>query len=190
MSYASAQVRNSFNNLNIEEDSVLVSTNSQLSKQAFSLIAKIDGLIKSHPDKLELFAILDRSKTPVKILTEEWPEGVIVSINILRDNQGKIIYSSEYPTSQSGDWAIGYHHYFDESGNTLAFKRTANFFNTECTQSIAKEQSIYLFKVNLSLIEKRYRLLDENDNDVSKKRCFFNYDYEYSIRSNNQELLR
>ncbi|HEU5291304.1 MAG TPA: hypothetical protein VFU05_11705 [Cyclobacteriaceae bacterium] len=191
ISYASAQVRNSFNNLNIKEDSILASTNSQLSAQTFSSTAKIDGLIKSNPEKLELFAILEQSETPVKVLTEEWPAGVIVSINILRDSQGKIIYSAEYPTSESGDWAIGYHHYFDENGNTFAFKRAANFFNTECTQGIAKEQSLYFFKANLSLIEKRYGLSDENGNDLSKKKmCFFNYDYEYLIRSNNKELLK
>ena len=190
INFSYAQTRDAFNNLNIKEDSVLVSSDPQLSTDRLLIISKIDTLIKTHPEKAEVLALVDLARPPVKVLKDKWPAGVMVSINILRDTKGKIIYYAEFPKSESGDWFIGYHYYFDETGNTLAFKRVASFFNSECSASVVLEQSLYFFKIDLSLIEKQYKLSDKSGNDLKKNLCYFPYDYPYVIKSNNQDLLK
>ena len=177
------QTREAFNNIDIAESKVIKTTDSNktLVESTLTEVKRIEEFISKNEDKVELMAITNNSDKPVKVVNGEWPDMVVVSINILRRPNGQIYYYAEYPMSESGDWFIGYAHYFDNDGNVIAFKRTANFFNAECTNGVAMEKSIYTFDQNHNLTSKSYSLTDSEEQDISSKTCWFNYDYEYVI---------
>ncbi|WP_258100355.1 hypothetical protein [Marinoscillum pacificum] len=126
----------------------------------------------------------------VKVIDDNWPDDVSASINILHTSNNQLYYFAEYPLSESGDWFIGYRYYINPSnGSLIAFERLANFFNSECTKGVAYEHSIYYFSIVGELVAKSYTLVDDEDADISLKRCYFNYDYAYSIDLKITQLL-
>ncbi len=187
-----AQKREVFNNLNIPEDTVIEATNAHRPyvESITAEVKKIDDLISTNQDQVELMAITYGSDKPVKVINREWPDRVVVSINILRRPNGQLYYYAEYPMSESGDWDIGYSHYFDSEGNVIAFRRIANFFNSECTDGVAKERSIYTFDKEFYLTSKSYQLTNSDGEDISRRACWFNYDYEYTIAKTNKEVVK
>lgn len=188
---AFGQSRDPFNNLNIKEDSVYNSKSSQQRIDSLAVkIFRIDSLIEGNPAQIELMAITSQSDEPVKIVNEEWPDDVMISINIIKDKNGNIIYYAKSPTSESGDWYIGYQYYVNaKTGKVYGFRRVANFYNSTCAD-LAKEESTYYFNPNAELIGKSYSLMDNDNKDLSGSRCFFNYDYKYEIVKNLKELMQ
>ena len=178
-----AQTRESINNLHVAEDTVIIAADQNRSKVESILteVKRIEEFISANEDKVELMATTRGSQKPMKVVNGEWPDMVNTSINILRRPNGQIYYYAEYPMSESGDWFIGYSHYFDKEGNVVAFKRIANFFNAECTDEVAIEKSVYTFDNKHNLTSKTYSLTDSNGIDLSQKLCWFNYDYDYTI---------
>ena len=91
--------------------------------------AAADKYLKQHDAALLLFAKAPGKEETIKVKNGEWPEEVEVSYNVLRNAKGKIIMIMEIPFSQSGDWSITYTHYFDDAGNTYAYKKETNVFD-------------------------------------------------------------
>ncbi len=137
-SSAFAQTREAINNLNIVENKVInaADSNKAAVESILKEVNRIEEFIATNEDKVELMAITPNSDIPVKVVNAEWPDMVLASFNILRRPNGQMYYYAEYPMSESGDWFIGYYHYFDKDGNVIAFKRIANFFNADCTDGI------------------------------------------------------
>ncbi|MEQ8472230.1 MAG: hypothetical protein RIC35_13645 [Marinoscillum sp.] len=184
----SAQNRE-LNNLAIAEDSVFGISSSL--DELIHIIESTQTFISTNQEQVELLAIVDSSQYPVKVIDGNWPENVISSINILKNISGKVKYYAEYPTSESGDWFIGYRYYFNESnGNTIAFERMANFFNSECTEGVSKELSTYFFTSEGDLIAKAYSLTSSENSDLTDRLCFFPYDYQYEIIKNIKQIMK
>lgn len=181
-----------FNNLGVSEDTTFgLSEQSKRIKQLDSIIVSTQKFISEKEDEVELMAIVGNSTEPISLPDRQWPENVTTSINIIRAEDGSLKYYSEYPSSESGDWFLGYRYYFDQSkGKVLVFERMANFFNNECSSGVAKELSTYYFSSAGELIAKSYSLVNNDGDDLTEKLCFFPYDYEYEIAKSAMELLK
>lgn len=188
--YLFGQNRTAFNNLNIPEDSIIVLNQfSNYIDSIDQIIESTDKFILQNESSVELMAIIESASKPISLPDRQWPDDVTTSINVIRNDLGKITYYAEYPVSESGDWEIGYQHFIDgKTGQTLAFRRLANFFNSECTSGVTKESSIYYFSANKKLIGKKYSIVNAENRNLSKELCFFPYDIEYRIALTANEL--
>jgi hypothetical protein len=130
----------------------------------------IEVLIKL-PDKTDLMSFKDT------ILPDETER----SFNILRDSLRHIVAITESPYSQSGDWFLTLTHYFDNNGQTFAFERQTNFFNSGCTEGVAYETKTEYYNSDFKLIRKEYKLVDEKGRNLNKDSCAFMYSYGYKV---------
>jgi len=187
-----AQGRDSFNNLNIKEDTTFISiTSNDLIDDTKKKIDSVEAYYAINEKKIELMALTSDSAEPVSVTDDAWPENTIVSINVLRDEKGQIIFYAEYPFSESGDWFIAYEYFADKvSGHIYGFKRTASFFNSMCTDGVLNEKSIYFFNADFALIGKEYSLTDSNNKPINPVSCYFPYDYDYIIPKNIHKLIK
>ncbi len=121
---------------------------------------------------------------------KSWPELTITSyIVVLRPN-GAVAALQEVPVSESGDWNNGYTHYFDETGQTIAFERNSSFFNAcdELTppldeNSVTTETSTYYYR-NGKLIAKDYSfegVINKKTRPINSAKCTFHYRHPYKI---------
>ena len=108
------------------------------------------------------------------------PEETEISFNILRDSIRHIIAIMESPYSQSGDWFLTLTHYFDNNGQTFAFERQTNFFNSGCTEGVAYETKTEYYNSDFKLIRKDYKLVDEKGKNLNRDSCNM-YDYDYKV---------
>ncbi len=179
------------NNLKVSEDSFINPTadNEKLLEGYKKIISDLEK-IRSDASRIELYAKMVKSDSLIKVPNNDsWPEDTEISYNLLRGSNGGIVYFAEYPMSESGDWSIGYRYYFNDKGNTIIFIRESNFFNSECTDGVAKELSCYSFDSSFNLIAKDYELKSSDGKNLVNSRCYFPYHYEYIIESNSNELI-
>lgn len=91
---------------------------------------------------------------------DSWSKYTTTSLLLVKNSQNRILAIDETPVSESGDWYNTYTHYFDENGNTIAFKRYSGFFNG--CPGLAKETSFYYFDHDGILVRKDYQLVDRD----------------------------
>jgi len=109
--------------------------------------------------------------------------------NIIRYEDGKLMYAAEFPLSKSGDWDIIYESFFDDKGNLVAFTRKCSFFNSGCAD-IAREKSEYFYTPSHKLIKKTYLIMDGNDKPLRYQDCVFNYRFPYTIYKTTKQWLK
>ena len=142
--------------------------------------AQIDSRCKNLSSLL-VFARVHNSKRLLPIKNGNFPEDVETSFNVLKNNNGRIIYIFESPTSESGDWDISYRSYYDTSGKIFAFERQEHFFNSECTEGAAHELLVKYFDKQGAVISSQYSLRDDQKKALDSKRCSYPYDKPYVI---------
>jgi hypothetical protein len=118
------------------------------------------------------------------------PDETETSFNILRDSLRRIVAITESPYSQSGDWFLTLVHYFDKNGQTFAFERQTNFFNSGCTEGVAYETKTEYYDNDFKLIRRQYKLVDEKGLALNKDSCTFMYDYSYKVFPSVDKLLQ
>lgn len=133
---------------------------------------EIDSFVSQNPKNLTVLVKLIDKKKLLKVENEKYPEPEYIetTFDIVKDNQGKIIYACEIPESQSGDWYIAKSHYFDENGNTFAFEMQKNEFGSMCAEITYETQTEY-FESNFKLIGNNYILKDEKGKNLKKEDC-------------------
>lgn len=150
----------------------------------------IDTLFNHSKDKLIVLAKLVDKDELIQIKNGNFPDNVETSFNVLKDSLGQIITASEFPFSESGDWNIILTHYFDKDGNTFAFERQTNFFNSICTDGVAYETQTEFYNSDFQLIDKMYKLVDQKNKTLQKDSCQFPYDYEYKVSADIDNYLQ
>lgn len=150
----------------------------------------IDTLFNQSKDKLIVLAKLADKGETIQIKNGNFPDNVETTFNILKDSLGRVITSSEFPFSESGDWNIILTHYFDKDGKTFAFERQTNFFNSICTDGVAYETQTEFYDSDFQLIDKMYKLVDEKNKTLQKDSCQFPYDYEYKVSADIDKYLK
>lgn len=140
----------------------------------------IDSLAKD-TNSLIVYAKVPNSLKLVVVKNGKFPDAVETSYNLLKDEDGKVIYIFESPYSESGDWDIAYRSYFNKDGQLFAFERKAGFFNSECTDGAAHETLIKYYTKDFSVADSIYSLTDDNKKPLEKSKCIFNYNYPYKV---------
>lgn len=177
------------------EERVLIPRSKEderLTEALRKMVERQDEQLKQRESHLALYAeVADRAETEkqgqlsppyttIKVIDpDSWPEETTTSyIALLRDD-GIVSAFQEVPTSESGDWNNSYTHYFDEHGDTVAFRRMSNFFNGGCAEVVA-ETSTYYYRAH-ELIAKHYDIVDGQGKKLDPGKCEFPYHHDYVI---------
>ncbi len=152
--------------------------NSELSNSSFNLklFSRLSDPIQSEK---EGYLVPSTKVVPVSD-PNSWPDNTVDSYLVLLNRTGSVIAFEVSPISESGDWSNTYTHYFDEKGNTIAFKRYSGFF-MGCPAGVSKETSIYYYDQKHQLIQKEYTLVDGDGKTINPKECEFMYRHDYKI---------
>src|SRR5574344_1408607 len=89
---------------------------------------------------------------------------------ILFPNSKKVFSVSEMIINDNGAWDFIYQRLFDTTGNTRAFVRKYNTFNSHCAQ-VAFEVSRYFFNDKGEQIAKTYQIFDQKDAPLDINNC-------------------
>jgi hypothetical protein len=136
-----------------------------------------DTVFSRSNDKVEVLVKLVGREKLVKVDNKHQPEDIAVTFHLLFDTPGRITRISESPYSESGDWRIMYSHYFDSNGNTFAHERSVTAFNTFCPDEpanldrLSTETIVRLFNPAHQLIDSTYQLADEENKDLTGRKC-------------------
>ena len=152
--------------------------------------ASIDSSFSHNTDNIEVLIKLTDKTDLVPFEDTVLPGETERSFNILRDSLKDIIAITESPYSQSGDWFLTLTHYFDNNGQTFAFERQTNFFNSGCTEGVAYETKTEFYDADFRLIGKEYKLVDEKGRNLNKDSCSFMYDNDYKVLSSVDKYLQ
>ncbi len=108
-------------------------------------------------------------------LSEAQLEKLTSTYNVFKDKSEAVVAIAEFPFLASGDGFIVKTHYFDKDGNTFAYERQTNFFNSVCAD-VAYETKTYFYDNNFAVIDSTYKLYDQDDKALNKNDCQMLYD--------------
>jgi hypothetical protein len=150
----------------------------------------VENIFKNDKSKIELYIQLEENGTIERVPNfNETPELYFSAYNLIRDEDGNIIYIAEFPMSESEDYNLSYKNYFDKKGNIIAFERRCNSFNGGCAE-IIREESKYFYDDSHQLIKKTYRITDGDNKEIDYKNCVFNYRFKYKQRMTINEYMK
>lgn len=139
----------------------------------------IDNLRKNNQLSLELRVSTESQPIPFIVENLNWPDSIITSYNIYKNDENEIVLIGEYPYSESGNWYIEYLNYFNSNGNLLAFQNNSITHNSQCSETSVTMRNIKLYDNDFSLIGNYKDTLDTEQNEVIN--CEDLYDYNYQI---------
>jgi hypothetical protein len=152
--------------------------------------AVIDRSIADSNYQPEMLVKLTEEVELIVLKDSVLPDETETSFNIYRDSLQRIVAITESPYSQSGDWFLTLTHYFDNNGQTFAFERQTNFFNSGCTNGVAYETKTDYYTDDFTLIGKDYKLVDEQGRNLKKDSCTFLYEYDHKVLPGLKEFLQ
>lgn len=153
-------------------------------------ISFIDSQIVKRNRQIIVLAKVPGKKIPVRVIHDKWPDDIDESYNVLKDNAGSVILIAEMPNNESGDWYIEYRHYFDNAGNTIAFERTTNVFDSNVKGGVIYETRINYYSPDFKLKYKEYTLTDKAGKKVKNNGRVDIYRYPYHIYKNINDCLK
>lgn len=152
--------------------------------------AAVDQFIIKHDKALIILVKVPGKTKLIKVINENWPDEIEYTYNILKDTTGRIILVSQIPFSQSGDWFITYTHYFDEKGNTYAFRKQTNIFDSDVKGGVIYETLLKYYDVNFSILKKNYTLQDKSGKTIKNNGHVDIYQYKYATYKNLDACLK
>ncbi|MEI7801164.1 MAG: hypothetical protein WCI97_00825 [Bacteroidota bacterium] len=169
---------------------VLVFAQKNSSLDLINKKAGYDLLRDSSRLKIQVLVRMEHDTALYVINDAEFPDtGIATTMNILRDKSGKILLISVYPFSESGDWFVGFTHYFDEQGNTFAFERLTSFYNSGCTNDMATETIVKYYDSDFKEMNNTYSLTGPNDIPLKKSKCDMLYDFPFTVCKTRKDFL-
>ena len=162
-----------------------------ISKQQENKKAVYDSLRQQNKFELQVLIRMKNDTALYIINNMEFPSsGIATTFNILKNKAGKILMVSVYPYCESGDWFVGFTHYFDEQGNTFAFERLTSFYNSKCTSGLANEKIIKYYSSTFTELKNTYSLTDSKNIPLKKSSCDLPYQFDYSVFKNVNEVYK
>jgi hypothetical protein len=151
---------------------------------------EIENLITSNEDRLIVLVKVFEQETLKKVINQQWPENIETTFNILKNQNGQIIYIGEFPTSQSGDWSLEVKHYFTDNGQLIAFEKRLAYFNRECTDGAVIERVIEFYDNDFKVIKTSKKLEDNNGKKMNEEKCGDPYQWPLDKRGTVSELIQ
>jgi hypothetical protein len=115
---------------------------SRLTDQREKERREIEKQITTDKDKLIVLVKVKGQVDLQTVINQNWPDNIETTYNILKNQQGQIIYVGEFPTSESGDWTLGLKHYFSGNGNLVAFEKRLSYFKQNVCAMVAGHQGM------------------------------------------------
>lgn len=141
--------------------------------------ASIDSMITD--SSLVIYVKTSGSDKLLKVESKQYPESIETTYNVLKNEDGDILYIAELPFSETSDWFQAYRSYFDEDGKLFAFQRLNNFLKSECTRGAAIEKSTSYYSSKFKRIDSVYTLTDSYNKPLVKTSCKFPYNFPFKI---------
>lgn len=151
--------------------------------------AMIDSSMSEVKLDLEILVKEPDTEGLTKVVDDEWPEEFSVTYHLWANANGQIEMIGEYPFSESGDWGIGYLHYFDKNGKTFSFERNTNFYNSECADDLVNEDILEFYDNDFNRISRTYDLTGPGGQNLNDKNCSLPYDYPYDVAPSLENYL-
>lgn len=151
--------------------------------------AAIDNYLNKHSKQTIVLVKTPGKKNLMRVMNEKWPDEIDYTINLLKDKAGKVIFIEQSPYSESGDWDIVYRHYFDGSGNTIAFYRSESIFDDNIKGGVARKELLKYYDQAKSiaqisaLLNVDWKPLKAKESDLEFR------DYKYNIYKNLKDCL-
>ncbi|MES2064661.1 MAG: hypothetical protein V4456_22275 [Bacteroidota bacterium] len=153
--------------------------------------AATDKYLKTHTKQMLVLVKVPNKKDFVYVYNGKWPNEVEYTLNILKNKNGNIIYVSQSPFSESGDWDISYEHYFDEEGNVFAFYKEESIFDENVKGGVVRSKLLNYYNKNFKIITQNNWLVDVNGNVIKANKNDFDFrDYNYTIYKNLADCLK
>lgn len=146
--------------------------------------AELDSSRKHQKLRLEILVKEPGKSGLTPVMNNNWPAEFETTYDLWKDANGRVLVLGEYPYSKSGDWHLGLEHYFNESGETFAFEKKTNFFNSPCINGVAFETETKYFDKSFSAISKEHTLKDIDGNALDIKTCQAAYNWPYEVSRN------
>lgn len=146
--------------------------------------AELDSSRKHQKMRLEILVKEPGKAGLTPVVNNNWPTEFETTYDLWKDANGRVLVLGEYPYSQSGDWHLGLEHYFNENGETFAFEKKTNFFNSPCINGVAFETETKYFNKGFSIISKEHTLKDIDGNTLDIKKCRAAYNWPYKVSRN------
>ncbi|GCC50666.1 hypothetical protein SanaruYs_08840 [Chryseotalea sanaruensis] len=145
---------------------------------------------KSEVEKSKIIVLVKvKGQSELKIvINENWPRDIETTYNILKNEQGQIIYVGEFPISESGDWNLELMHYFSQNGQLIAFEKRLSYFNEECTDGAVDETVIELYDSNFKVIKLTKKQTDNEGKELKVNYCEHGYDWTFEKRPTVKEF--
>lgn len=146
-------------------------------------IIAIRNEISENKSRLTVWVKITGENDFVKVLNEEWPEDIETTYNVYKNQNEQILYISEMPMSESGDWDLELNHYYSETGHLIAFERRLAFFNGPCLpDAVTVQKSIELYDESFKLIKTLKSLTDANGKKLGEECKDEHFDWDPEIQ--------
>lgn len=126
--------------------------------------------------KQQTFLVKVQGSKKLRKATEgEWPENTEYIYSIVKDKQGRVIRVEQSPYSQSGDWYIGYTHYFDAKGHTFCFEKVETLFDESVKGGLVMLTTLQYYNAANKMVSEKTTLTDKNSRPLKRKISSFNF---------------
>jgi hypothetical protein len=141
----------------------------------------IDDYRQTKGADMKILVGFEADSNLVTIVNWKYPPGYNRRYNIVKDNNGRVIFSIEAPMGKNDDWDINHCMYYDEAGNLFAYMRETTFLNSNCTEKYAFEKITYYYGNDLKILKSNYELTDFYNKPLKKELCQFPYNFKYDL---------
>lgn len=151
---------------------------------------KIEKQVSVNKDKLIVLVQMKGQIDLQNVTNKNWPKDIETTYNVLKNEQGQVIYIAEFPTSESGDWTLELKHFFARNGKLIAFQKRLSYFNEDCTDGAVVETTTELYDDNFRIIRTQKSLTDNNGKKLNENDCGDAYDWAIEKRNTVGELMK
>ena len=152
--------------------------------------SSIDKYISTYGKYSIVLVKIPRKDKLVAIENGHWPDEVEYTYKVYENASSKVIFISQTPFSESGDWDIVYKHYFDDDGNTCAFCKQESLFDDGIKGGIIRELLVNYYDKNFKILKQINKLTDKDYLPIKKSERDFNFrDDKYKVYKDVRECL-
>lgn len=153
--------------------------------------AYTDSYLKSHENDLIVLVKTPEKQELISVKNNQWPDDIDFTINILRDNEHRIIFIALIPYSESGDWNVKCQYYFDKQGNIYAFYKEESVFGGEDrTGDVVRSLLLKYYDSDFNLINSKNWITDTHYKKIKSNIHHFDFpDFNYRIYKNLDEFI-
>lgn len=158
-------------------DTIKIDTFQRKDAVSAKTIREIDSLIKevinsdSIANKVDRFLQINENDSIIKVPDfKERPDGMFFASYSILTKANRIVFISESPNSNAGDWYDIHQYYFYDNGITKAFTVDYSVFDGNVEGEIRREKLACYFDSTGKMIKKSYQIKDGNDKTIDFKK--------------------